>query len=159
MKGAIATLEKGMGASMFIQTPFAATLKSLVASAQNMEVEDKETLSAFLQANGDYVPQSGQIVGILKNMLDEMDKELNGAISAEEEAVKTFKEMSAAKKAEIEAATSAIETKTARVGELAVSIVTNKNAAKDATKSLSDGQAFLANLAVSCEDKKTEFAE
>merc|ERR1719399_1414603 len=113
MKGAIATLEKGMGASAFIQTPFASTLKSLVASAQNMEAEDKETIAAFLQASGDYVPQSGQIVGILKNMLDEMDKELNGAISAEEEAIKTFGEMSAAKKAEIEAATSAIESKTA----------------------------------------------
>ena len=54
------------------------------------------------------MPQSGQIVGILKNMLDEMDKELNGAISAEEEAKKNFAEMTTAKKAEIEAIITAI---------------------------------------------------
>ena len=53
-------------------------------------------------------------------MKDEMDKDLNGAISDEEKAAAGFAELSAAKKAEISAASSAIETKTQRSGELAV---------------------------------------
>ena len=37
---------------------------------------------------GDYGAQSGEIVGMLKAMKDEMDKDLGGAVSAEEEAQK-----------------------------------------------------------------------
>ena len=43
-------------------------------------------------------------MGILKAMHDEMDKDLGGAVSAEEEAAKGFAQLSDAKKAEIEAA-------------------------------------------------------
>ena len=57
-------------------------------------------------------------------MKDEMDKDLNGAVAEEDEAQKAFEGMSAAKKDEISAASAAIEAKTARAGELAVSVVT-----------------------------------
>merc|ERR1719253_2197938 len=49
---------------------------------------------------GDYAPQSGEIVGMLKAMKDEMDKDLNGAIAAEEKAQSGFDELAAAKKSE-----------------------------------------------------------
>lgn len=58
-------------------------------------------------------------------MKDEMDKDLNGAISTEEEAAKGFEGLAAAKKSEIAAAGSAIESKTARnLHELLRSICT-----------------------------------
>ena len=41
--------------------------------------------------------RSGEIVGILKAMKDEMDKDLNGAVSEEESAQKSFEGMKAAK--------------------------------------------------------------
>ena len=50
-------------------------------------------------------------------MKDEMDKDLNGAISDEEKAAAGFEELATAKKEEISAASSAIETKTKRSGE------------------------------------------
>ena len=160
MNGAIKTLEKGMGASMFIQTPTATKLKALVQTlgmSSSVDASDRETVMAFLEQSGDYVPQSGQIVGILKNMKDDLDKSLNGAISDEEAAAASFAELKAAKRKEIEAATSAIESKTERAGQLAVSIVQNQNAADDATKELGDSQKFLANLAVACKEKTADW--
>jgi len=124
---------------------------------ENIDASDRETLMNFLQASGDYVPASGQIVGILKNMLDEMDKSLGGVVTDEEEAAASFKDLKAAKSKEIAAATTAIETKTERVGELAVSIVQGKGQVKDATRDLDDSQKFLANLAVTCKDKAAEY--
>ena len=49
-------------------------------------------------------------------MKDEMDKDLGGAVSAEEEAVKASEAMTAAKKSEIAAAGEAIESKSVRSG-------------------------------------------
>merc|ERR1719421_183439 len=149
-----------MGGASFVQTsPFVPKLKALVATAAGLDADDKETLVSFLSMSGDYVPASGQIVGILKNMLDEMEKSLNGMSSDEDAAAAAFKDLKAAKQKEIALATQAIETKTERVGELAVSIVQNENAAKDATADLEDSQKFLANLAVTCKDKKAEYDE
>ena len=49
-------------------------------------------------------------------MKDEMDKDLGGAVGAEEEAVKAFAAMTDAKKSEIAAASEAIESKSVRSG-------------------------------------------
>ena len=49
-------------------------------------------------------------------MKDEMDKDLGGAVATEEEAVKAFEGMTAAKKSEIAAASEAIESKSVRSG-------------------------------------------
>merc|ERR1719389_592303 len=99
------------------------------------------------------------IVGILKAMKDEMDKDLNGAIGDEEKAAAGFEELANAKKEEISAASSAIETKTKRSGELAVSVVTTAGDIEDTTKELDDLQSFLANLASQCATKKKEWDE
>ena len=57
-------------------------------------------------------------------MKDEMDKDLGGAVADEEAAAKGFEELAAAKKSEIAANSEAIESKTVRSGELAVSVTT-----------------------------------
>merc|ERR1719253_2363393 len=92
-------------------------------------------------------------------MKDEMDKDLKGAISAEETAVSQFEEIAAAKKAEIAAASEAIESKTTRQGSLAVLIATTADDVEDTTAELSETQAFLANLASQCATKKKEWEE
>merc|ERR1719335_1954830 len=139
-----------MGGS-FLQTAAGNKLKDIVSNfSGNMDVDDKEVMSAFLEQTGDYAPQSGQIVGILKNMKDEMEKSIAEAKAAEESAVASFEELKAAKMKEIAATTEAIESLTKRSGELAVSIVENKGAAKDATEEAADATEFLANLKKSC---------
>merc|ERR1719240_1755974 len=96
---------------------------------------------------------------MLKAMKDEMDGDLKGAISEEEAAAKGYKELEAAKQSEISAASSAIEAKTARSGEFAVSVVTTADDIKDTTAEMEETQAFVANLAAQCATKKKEWAE
>ena len=56
-----------------------------MASSNLVNSFDRDNVVAFLEqrANGDYVPQSGQIVGILKNMKDEMEKDIATEKAAE----------------------------------------------------------------------------
>jgi len=162
MTGAIAALEKGMGKA-FLQGGSAGRLIKVVQASSSVDDYERSSVMAFLSGKqnpfGDYSSQSGEIVGILKAMKDEMDKDLGGAVSAEEEAAKGFGELAAAKKAQIAAAGEAIEAKTKRSGELAVSVVTTADDIEDTTAELNDTQAFLANLASQCATKKKEWDE
>merc|ERR1719337_485772 len=115
-----------------------------------MDPQDRRDVMAFFQQSGDYVPQSGQIVGILKGMKDEMEASLKEAISDEEKAVAGFADLKASKEKEIEVATEAIETKTARSGEVAVSVVQSKDALEDTEDELSDVEKFIVQLETEC---------
>jgi len=157
--GAITSLEKGMGAS-FMQTSAGASLRKIIeaqADRESMDVDSKEAISAFLQ--GDYVPASGQIVGILKDMKDNMEKDIKEAVAAEEAAITAHDELCAAKKKQFYALTDAVESLTKRSGELAVSIVQCKNAAEDAAEESSDAAEFLTNLSKNCASKASEWEE
>jgi len=154
---AITALENGMGASL-LQTKLGGRLADVVGMyADKLEADEKEHMVAFLSQSKDYAPQSGEIVGILKNMKDEMEKSLGECKTTEEGALKGFAELSAAKKKEIAATTSAVESLTKRSGELAVSIVQNKNGAEDAEEEAADAAKFLANLKKTCAEKQKEY--
>merc|ERR1719393_323694 len=101
---------------------------------------------------------AGEIVGILKALKDEMDKDLGGAVADEEAAAKGFEELAAAKNEEISAASEAIESKTVRSGDLAVSVTTTADDIEDTTAEMKETEAFLANLASQCALKKKEWA-
>merc|ERR1719183_3461145 len=163
MTSAIPALEKGMGGG-FLQskTSLMDRLHKILNSAQSLDAYQRSTVTAFLSGGqnpyGDYHGQSGEIVGILKTMKDEMDAGLNGAVGDEEKAAAGYAELAAAKKEEISAAGSAIESKTQRSGTLAVTITTTKGDIKDTTNEMEDTEAFLANLKVECAEKKKEWA-
>merc|ERR1719353_2558981 len=163
MTSAIAALEKGMGGG-FLQskTSLMDRLHKILNSAQSLDAYQRSTVTAFLSGGqnpyGDYHGQSGEIVGILKTMKDEMDAGLNGAVGDEEKAAAGYGELAAAKKEEISAAGSAIESKTQRSGTLAVTITTTKGDIKDTTNEMEDTEAFLANLKVECAEKKKEWS-
>merc|ERR1719456_1702458 len=114
---------------------------------------------SFLEEGGDYAPASGQIVGILKGMKDDMEAELKEAIATEDKAIAGFGELKASKEKEIEMATEAIETKTGRSGEVAVSVVQTKDAVEDTTAELADTEKFIQQLATECATKEQEHAE
>merc|ERR1719502_282758 len=139
--------------------PGADRLQKIVQSYGNVDAEDRRNLMAFFQENGDYAPQSGQIVGILKGMKDDMEAELKEAIASEEKAIAGFADLKASKEKEIEMATEAIETKTQRSGEIAVSVVQTKDSLEDTTDELADIQKFLTQLSTECATKEKEWAE
>merc|ERR1719310_1833635 len=160
MKKATAAIEKGMGGA-FLQTSAASILKKLSVS-MDISSMDREMITSFLtQGQGEaagYVPASGQITGILKQMTDTMEASLATATSEEKSAVKDFNELVSAKTKQIQALTKEVESKTARIGELGVELVTLKEDLDDTTKSLTEDEAFLKDLDKSCATKEDEWA-
>merc|ERR1719236_142242 len=121
---------------------------------------DREMLTSFLtQGPGEgYAPASGSITGILKQMIDTMEKNLATATDEENAAIKDFNGLVAAKTKEINALTKEVESKTSRIGELGVELVTMKEDLDDTTKSLIEDQAFLKDLDKNCKTKEDEWA-
>merc|ERR1719478_483725 len=140
-----------MGAASLVQMPGGVgdRLKRLVESSPVTSDFDRQQVTAFLEqkADQDYVPASGQIVGILKSMKDEMEGTLQKLTTDEATNANGFEDLKASKQTEIATAAEAIKTKTARAGALAVSVVQTQADIGDTEDELADGQKFLANLA------------
>merc|ERR1719478_756950 len=149
---ATAAIEKGMG-SAFLQTTAAGILRKIAEKRQEQD------LVSFLSGtqSQDYAPASGEIVGILKTMHDEMTADFNEEKAAEAAAIKAYDELMAAKTKEVNALTKAIEEKMTRVGELAVEIVQMKNDLGDTAEALADDKKFLKDLEKNCETKSAEW--
>merc|ERR1719408_735325 len=81
LEKAIAALEKGTYGAGFLQTGEASVLRKLSITA-TLSSDDRSVLAAFLSGGSvsgsqqEYVPQSQEIIGILKQMLDEMIADL-----------------------------------------------------------------------------------
>jgi septal ring factor EnvC (AmiA/AmiB activator) len=158
LKKATVAIEKGMSGA-FLQTSAASVLKQL-SITMDMSSMDRDMITAFLtqgQSAG-YAPQAGQIVGILKQMTDTMQKELEDITAAEEQAIANFDALVKAKTKEINSLTKQIEEKTARIGELGVQLVTEKEDLDDTTKQLMEDEAFLGDLEKNCAIKSDEHA-
>merc|ERR1719305_1695053 len=124
-----------------------------------MSSPDRELLTSFLSQSQGYAPQSGQIVGILKQMKDTMEATLADITAAEEEAIKNFDALMAAKKKELETNTAAIESKLERVGQIGLDIVEMKEDLDDTAKALAEDKKFLAELEKGCATKEAEWAD
>merc|ERR1719181_2272045 len=114
---------------------------------------------AFLSGSTEYAPASGEIVGILKTMDDEMSKDLADAEAKEKEAVAGFEELVAAKTKEVNALSKMIEEKLTRIGDLGVEIQQMKNDLGDSAEGLEEDKKFLADLDKNCEAKQKLFQE
>jgi chromosome segregation ATPase len=142
----------------FLQTNAAAQLRRLTLN-EDISNHDRDTLTAFL-SQGDsleYAPASGEIVGILKQMKDTMEKDLAEVLAEEEAAKKEYEELMAAKQKEIDSLTAAIESKTKRVGEVGVDLVNLKEDLDDTVASLAEDKKFLQELEKTCELKVKEW--
>merc|ERR1719265_2913111 len=105
-----------------------------------------------------YAPASGEITGILKQMLDTMEKDLAEITAAEEKAKADFEGMMKAKAEQVAALTAEIEEKTVRLGNKGVELVNMKEDLEDTKKSLEEDKAFLADLEKNCKTKEAEWA-
>lgn len=155
MGKAVGAISKGMGGA-FLQSSNSNVLRKLSVD-MDMSSVDRDVLSSFLSESTGYAPASGQIVGILKQMLDTMSKELADATAAEEASVKSFNDLVAAKEKQINALTQEIEDKTARSGDDAVKLSEMKEDLEDTQESLAEDKQFLAELEKSCATKGDEW--
>jgi len=153
---ATAAIAKGMGG--FLQTSAASTLKKLVGRL-DLQDADRQDMMAFLSGSTEYAPASGEIVGILKTMNDEMSKDLADAQAVEKAAVAAYEGLMAAKKKEVDALSKMIEEKLTRIGDLGVEIQQMKNDLGDSAEGLEEDKKFLADLDKNCESKQKLFKE
>jgi len=158
MKGAIAALEKGMGSFMQMGASQKSVLQRVASQSAQLDDFQRQSMLDFLQGKQG-MESSGEITGMLKAMLEEMEGDLASAKSDEATAVSGFEDLSAAKNSEISAATSAIETKTARAGEVAVEIVQTEDDLEDTEADVAETQKFLGDLGKQCAEKKAAWGE
>jgi len=120
----------------------------------------RRTVAAFLQASKhSYAPQSGEIFGILKQMLETFESNISGAQKDELAAQKAYEELKASKEAEIAAAT---ESKNKKAGELADTdekLANLKTDLDDTRAKLSADEQYLMMLKEKCEMTDKEWEE
>merc|ERR1719265_754997 len=153
LKKALAAIEKGL-AGAFLQTNDAQVLRRLSINNAALADMDRQILVSFLSGTEDEdSPGSDEIVGMLKQMQDEMEKDVAEEAATEADAQQNYEEMMAAKKQEIETLTMAIEEKMTRVGELGIEIATMKNDLEDTQEDLADDTKFIEDLKKTCATK------
>jgi len=151
------------GAKLLQTSTTAALLRRAAASDSSVTEDDRMAVVNFLSTGtGDesgYTPASGEILGILKEMEADFQKDLAGLESAEAESVKIYEELMAAKTKEVHTLGQSIEKKTARSGELSVEIVHMKQDLTESEALLVEDQKFLKDLDANCANKEQEWSE
>jgi len=124
---------------------------------------DKDVIVSFLMGKAtEALGGAGsvdEIIGILKQMLEEATKELNDIVSKEEQAVNDFKALSAAKQDQIKAAGKSIESKQGQFGKLTRDASENKVQAVGLRKDAEAGQVSLQALKKQCKDAGQNYAK
>merc|ERR1719321_1227868 len=95
---------------------------------------DRKAVLAFIEQkdnDGSGSQSPAQIVGVMKQLKDDMEAEDKEADEEETKNAADFAELKSTKEKEIEFATESIESKTVRKGELAVSLVQTKDGLED----------------------------
>merc|ERR1719316_2059981 len=131
-------------------------LKRAIQNSQTVTSDDRADTLAFLQGQTDG-PGSGEILGMLKAMKDEVSRDIATLTKNEEAAVKGFSDMSTSKEKEIEFADESIESKKERVGTLAVEIVQLKDEIEDSAAEAAESEKMGAALAKQCAEKKKDY--
>lgn len=156
---ATAAIEKGV--TGFLQTSAASLLRTIAIEKVDLPDASRQELLAFLSGSSEngYVPQSGEIIGILKQMHDEMSAGLADATAQENEAIQTYEALMAAKKKEVAALSAQIEEEIKRVGDLGVEIAGMANDLEDTKEALAEDTKFLAELNSGCDKKAAQWDE
>jgi len=166
LASAIPALEAGASASALLQGDNTNHLKNIVEVSNVLTDFDKKQVLAFLSAGTDTSADSldaassagsGEVLGILKQMKDDMEKNLEEAKNGEAVASAGFADLKGAKDQEIELAAESIEAKEKKTGELSVSIAQSQDALEDATEDKDDSTKMLNTLLKTCDSKKLEW--
>jgi hypothetical protein len=122
-----------------------------------------KSASAFVQSKhgGEYYPsysaQSGEILGVLKQLKDEMGASLSASQKEEAEAAATFNEMRNAKTAEIENNEQMAERKEDELADAKNALAEAKEDLDQTNAALTADQKFMINLQSTCKDADANF--
>lgn len=155
LQAAIKVLQ-GKGGS-FLQRDTAETLRMMVN--QNVENRaDRAFIFSFLSNDREqYAPRTGEILGVLKQLLVDMQGQLQEAENKESDAVTTFEDLVGAKRRELGALTKSVESKLTQDGALGTEIVQSEHSLKDSKRILGEDQKYLEELEEMCKARTDEW--
>jgi len=157
---AVAAIETGAGGA-FLQTSAASLVRSFAMERAELPDATRQELLSFLsgsQGEG-YAPQSGDITGILKQLGDEMTKNLGDATETEDTAIANYEALMSAKKKEVGTLQAQIEVEMERIGRLGMEIAEFGNDIEDTQEALAADEKFKSELETSCKTKTGEWEE
>jgi len=180
LKAAITVLSKHHGGA-FLQGAHSSTASVAMTLQRQMQQHapllkgiitpsQRKAVAAFIQAPQDYfdakptfkqsyAPQSGEIFGILRQMLETFEANLAQSQKEENENQKTYEELKAAKEAEIAAGQEQIDKKTAELADTDEKNAQAKEDIEDTKKSLAADEEFLMMLKEKCSMTDKEWEE
>merc|ERR1719387_142075 len=135
--------------------------EALTAVSVLLTQKQRRSLESFLQApfTGTYTSQSGEIVGILKNMRDTFKQNLASARSAEKAALEAHEKFMKIKEDEYNTMKTAYDEKQAKLGENDDELASLRESLEAVQADLANDEEFLAKLLVMCAKKAKEFEE
>jgi len=137
--------------------------EALVAASAFLTPGQKKGVDSFLQSKapftGTYTSQSGQIVGILKNMRDTFKANLKSAIATEKSSLSaSTKLMATLVEAHTEMTTS-YDDKQELLGSNDDELSTKKEQLAEAVNQKASDEEFLEKLTVTCDEKEKDYNE
>merc|ERR1719364_567194 len=151
MNGADQTQSTGADHAKFMGKKSLLKLKASVKEAMSavsvlLTQKQRRSLESFLQApfTGTYTSQSGEIVGILKNMRDTFKQNLASIRAAEKAAAEAHEKFMKIKTEEHETMTALYEEKQGKLGENDDALASEREMLAEAKDSLAYDEEFLA---------------
>merc|ERR1719482_1068096 len=164
--GADQTQSSGADHAKFMGKSSLLKLKASVKEAMSavsvlLTQKQRRSLESFLQApfTGTYTSQSGEIVGILKNMRDTFKSNLASARSAEKAAAEAHEKFMKVKEEAYDTMKEAYDEKQDQLGTNDGDLGTAREEKEAIEEDLANDQEFLAKLLVMCATKAKEFEE
>jgi len=133
--------------------------KAQVEALRAFLAEPQPTVSSFLEIPGmkSYAPQSGQIFGILKQMIADFKDDVSGAEQRESDAVREFEELKAAKEKEIQSGKQLVIQMDDEFAEMGEKKAQAFKDLEDTKAQLELDRTFLKNLEEKCSQSDEEF--
>jgi hypothetical protein len=171
VKGAVMALGKVHGESLsqeslmqvkqVLKKHLAATHRMMTRSQKKhlaliQEPSTESEVDSLLQQAG-RAPQSGAIFGILKQMKESFETNLDTSQTDEKSAKETYSSMKASKEEEIKAGQELIDAKTSELASTDEKNVASKEDLADTTAAVDADTKFLANLKDKCDSAQADY--
>merc|ERR1719482_127696 len=134
---------------------------ALKAASVFLSDKQKKSLTSFIQApfTGTYQSQSGEIVGILKNMRDTFKANLASARASESAAAESHSKFDKVKEDEIAKLKDTFEDKKKVTSANDEALGTKRSSKAEEESSKADDEEFLGKLRKQCTEKKAQFED
>jgi len=158
VNNAVTALKKGMG--NFLQSAAADALRRLTINL-DLSTGNRDIMSSFLVEDQDneYEPKSGEILGILQQIKDDLEKAISEAKESDKNSKQSSESLIIAKQKQIAVSQKTIEEKLVLLGESGVQIQRLQDDIDDTSKALRENRKFFEHLQSDCSEHTKKFQE